>query len=950
MEKALKNILYSVSFLFFISFVFGSALVGPASPFKPLPPPLPGPDTTLPDTTHLIWPIQQPDPVFNGEQPASPLYLSDPKNVNNSAEYDPTSNSYNFNHTVGKNNVAPPDNMSFEDYLNYDLKNSVNNYWKSRSLAQGGDKRTGLIPALKIGGEVFDRIFGGNTVDIRPQGSAELTFGIISNRRDDPSLDIRQRRTTNFDFQEKIQMSVIAKIGDKIEFKTNYNTEATFEFENKLKLKYEGKEDEIIKLIEAGDVTLPLNSTLITGSQSLFGIKTKLQFGKTMVTAVFSQQKSESQTINVEGGAETHPYKLTADQYEDNKHFFLNQYFRDNYDKALATLPIINSPINITKIEVWVTNIGPAVTDNRNIVAFADLAELKPYNHKISPSLGQPPFPSNRSNDLMKLLDTARIRNINTVTDYLSGVIGFTSGEDYMKIESARKLNTTEFTFNTKLGFISVNSALNSDQTLAVAYQYTVIGQDSVFQVGEFSDQGITTPKCLVVKLLKSTSVNTRLPMWKLMMKNVYAIGAYQVNKEDFMLNVLYSGNDNGIPTGYLTEGNVSGKPLIQVLGCDNLDTQLNPPGDGVFDFIDNAARNGGTINASNGRIYFPTLEPFGKTLRTALGDNQLADKYCYDSLYTMTKNGAQQYPDKNKFTIEGRYKSASGSEIPLNAMNVPQGSVKVTAGGIPLTENVDYTVDYTLGRVKIINEGILNSGTPIKISLENNSMFNIQTKRLWGIHVDHKVNKDFNVGGTLLNLTERPLTQKVNYGDEPISNTIVGLNFNYQKESMFITKLIDKLPFYSSKVPSKITIEGEVADFIPGHSKAVGKSGTSYIDDFEGSKSTIDLKNIGTWFLASTPQSQLDLFPEAAPSTGIVYGFNRAKLAWFIIDPIFYDRSGYNQKPSNITKDEISKNLVRDVLETEVFPNKQSQNNIPMNLPVFNLAYFPLRKRTLQL
>ncbi len=942
LEKTFKYIHYALGLLLIFSFAYGALLGDPYTQAAPLNRHyLPDPDTTVPDSVNLTFPIPQADPVFNGIQQGNPLYLEAPSNINSGVVYDPNTNTYNFQEILGNQNISPPNSMTFEEYLNYDLRNSVDNYWRSRAGTQGGSRQSGIIPALKIGGEVFDRIFGGNTVDIRPQGSAELTFGVISNRRDDPSLDIRQRRTTNFDFQEKIQMSVIAKIGDKIEFRTNYNTEATFEFENKLKLKYEGKEDEIIKLIEAGDVTLPLNSTLITGSQSLFGIKTKLQFGKTDVTAVFSQQKSESQTINVEGGAETHTFNLTADQYEENKHFFIGQYYRENYDVALSDLPIINSPINITKIEVWVTNIGAAVTDNRNIVAFSDIGERNPHNSLIQFDPAYP-YPCNKTNTLMSMLDTSRIRNINTVTDYLSGTFDFVSGEDYMKIESARKLNSTEYTVNTKLGFISLNTTLNSDQTLAVAYQYTVIGQDSIFQVGEFSDQGITTPNCLVVKLLKSTSVNTRLPLYKLMMKNVYSIGAYQITKEDFVLNILYSGNDNGIPTGYLTEGKISGKPLIQVINCDNLDPQLNPPADGIFDFIDNAARTGGTVNSSNGRIYFPTLEPFGKTLRDSIDDPELADKYCYDSLYTMTKNGAQQYPDKNKFVIDGSYKSASGSEISLNAMNVPQGSVKVTAGGIPLSENVDYTVDYTLGRVKIINEGILNSGTPIKISLENNSMFNIQTKRLWGIHFDHRVNKDMNIGATLMNLTERPLTQKVNYGDEPISNTIWGMDVNYQKESMFITKLLDKLPFYSTKVPSKITFEGEFAHFIPGHSKAVGTSGTSYIDDFEGSESTIDLKNIGTWFLASTPQGQYDLFPESTTGSGLKYGYNRSLLSWYIVDPIFYDRSGVSQRPGNISKDEISLNLVRDVLETEVFPNKQSQNNIPLNLSVFNLGFYP--------
>ena len=378
---------------------------------RQLPPDTTPGDTSKPGNTQLAYPLKPENPIFSGQQPQSGLYLQNPPNISSSVEYDPVTNRYYFLEKIGDQYYRTPNYMTFEEYMNYDLRNSLNNYWQQRSNTTGNEKRNAFLPALKVGGEVFDRIFGGNTVDIRPSGSAELTFGVLSNRRDDPALDIRQRRQTNFDFQEKIQMSVIAKIGDKIEFKTNYNTEATFEFENKLKLKYEGKEDEIIKLIEAGDVTLPLNSTLITGSQSLFGIKTKLQFGKTMVTGVFSQQKSESQTITVEGGAQLHDFKLTADQYEDNRHFFLAQHFREKFNSSLAELPIINSPVNITKIEVWITNIGPAVTDNRNLVAFSDLGEYYPFNPKIN-SLAGGQYPSNKSNDLMQQMDTSKIRNI----------------------------------------------------------------------------------------------------------------------------------------------------------------------------------------------------------------------------------------------------------------------------------------------------------------------------------------------------------------------------------------------------------------------------------------------------------------------------------------------------------------------------------------------------------
>ena len=947
---------YCLVLLVLQGFALPSASGRPGQSFGRTPDLLFRADTSKTADTTLKFPFSY-DATLPDQGRTSPLYLKNPSNIKTVVEYDPSTHQYYNMYKVGNETYRIPTTMSFNEFQDQDMQNLLQNYWKDRAAAASMDNARGLIPQIHIPGKFFETIFGNNTVDIRPQGSAQIDFGIVSNRRDDPMLNTRQRRQTNFDFQEKIQMNVIAKIGDKIEFKINYNTQATFDFENTLKLKYEGKEDDIIQLIEGGNVNMPLNTTLIRGTESLFGIKTKLRFGRLTVTALYSQQKSETKSLTVQGNAQTQKFRLRADEYEENRHFFLAQYFREHYRDALKTLPIISSSVQILKIEVWVTNIGAAVTENRNIVAFQDLGEYNPYNKQFYPNPGQSQ-PNNPSNTLFSRLmpnaaDSAKVRSINTVTDYLKSFpYLLVSGEDFEKIESARKLLQTEYTFNPRLGFISLNTNLNSDQTLAVAYQYQIVGDPKIYQVGEFSDQGINTPNCLVVKLLKSTSLNTRIPMWNLMMKNVYSLGAYQVQASDFTLNVLYNGNSNGVPTAYISESRIKGVPLLRVLNFDNLNLQMNPPPDGMFDFIDQAATQGGTIQSANGRVFFTVLEPFGQSLRDSIydpgdpsGSMALASKYCYDSLYTLTKSQARQYPEKNKFVLDGFYKSTTGSEISLNALNVPQGSVRVTAGGVQLTENVDYTVDYTLGRVRIINEGLLNSGTPINISMESNQMFNIQTKRLMGAHLDYKLNKDFNIGATIMNLNERPLTQKVSYGDEPMSNTIWGVNLSYRTQSRLVTRLIDALPFIATKAPSNIAVDAEFAQFIPGHSKAIGKSGTTYIDDFEGAKSTIDLKNIGTWFLASTPQNQttMGMFPETAKDS-LAYGYNRSKLAWYIIDPLFYDKNT-SLVPPNVTPQELSSPYARQVWETEVFPNKQPLNGVPVNLAVLNLAYYPAEK-----
>ena len=879
------------------------------------------------------------------------ITLQEPSNITRTIEYDPLTGQYVFVSKIGDFTYRDPYYMTQEQYSDYVTKKSIQNYWKDRrESSMGNSNSNSLIPPIYIGGKVFDKIFGSNTIDIKLQGSADVTFGIKYQRRHDPSLTIAQQRTTNFDFNENIQLSASAKIGEKIQFKMSYNTKTQFSFENKFTLKYEGDEDDILQLLEAGNVSMPLRSTLINGTQSLFGFKTKLKFGKTTVTAIASYQESETQNIAVNGGALTQEFDIECIDYEENRHFFLSQYFRDHYEEALATLPTVTSSINITKIEVWVTNTSSNYENCRNIVAFTDLGEGDSdhiYNgSKINSTSTYPYYPDNTANNLITNIDTTQIRDLNSVTGYLTG-LGYTSGRDFEKIQKARKLTTSEYTLNSKLGFITLNITLNSNQTLAVAYQYTIIGQDGVYQVGEFSDQGIREPNLLVAKMLKSTTINTDMPMWDLMMKNVYNMRAYQVASTNFMMNVMYLGNKNGVSTGYFADApdDIKGKSLINLMGVDRLDTQNNPidGGDGVFDFINGASTNGGTINASTGRIYFPVLEPFGSHIRESIfPDNPaLADKYAYDSLYTMTKVMAQQYTDKNKFRLEGRYTSSSGSEINLNALNVQPGSVTVTAGGIPLVENVDYTVDYTLGRVTILNEALLNSGTTINVSMENNTALSTIRKTFLGARVEHEINPTFIVGGTILHLNERAYTTKVNYNDEPISNTIYGFDINYQTDTQWLTDVLDKLPLYETKAPSRISVSGEFARFIQDINKSSGQTGTSYIDDFEGAKSTIDLHQWNFWHLASTPQNQSHLFPEGS-IMGLENGMNRAKLAWYTIDQtVFYDRYG-NLLPSNIDNEELSDHRVRQVLLTELYPKKDIQVGTSTNMSILNLAYYP--------
>jgi len=883
------------------------------------------------------------DNVEFGSQQESSLYLKDPKNIQSSIQYDPETGNYILVKKIGEMQYRRPISMTAEEYEKYVAETSIRDYWMERSRNDGASSNNELVPDMKFGGQFVDKIFGSNTIKIKPQGSAELTFGINTTKVENPTLPENLRKTTSFDFDEKIQMNVTGTVGEKLKMDVNYNTEATFDFENQMRLEYTGDEDEIIKKVEAGNVSMPISNTLITGGQNLFGVKTQMQFGKLSVTSVFSQQKGETSVIQLENGAQENEYEISVDQYEANRHFFLSKYFYDNYDKALANLPVVNSAISINKIEVWVTNKTSNFQSARNVVSFVDLAEDAAnidktglFTADVSSTL-----PSNERNNLYDrmLNEFSAIRDINQVTSTLSTVGGgFASGYDYEKVENARKLTESEYEVNEKLGYISLNQALNADEVLAVSYEYTYRGQ--VFRVGEFSSDGVSAPQTLIMKLLKGTNLSPKQPTWELMMKNIYNIGAYQVNQEDFVLNILYQNDQAGTKVNYLPEGDIKNEILLKVLNLDNLNSQLDPGSDGMFDYI-----NGVTIYSNNGRIIFPIIEPFGEFLREKIGNNAIADKYVFEELYELTQNEAQQIAEKNKYSLKGSYKSSTSSEISLNALNVEPGSVSVKAGGIKLVENIDYTVDYTLGRVKIINQSLLESSTPITIESENNSLFNIQTKTLLGVQMDYQINDDFNLGATVMHLSEQPLTQKVNIGDEPISNTIWGLNGSYQTESMFLTRMIDKLPFIETKEPSKISVEGEFAQLIPGHNSAIGSSGTAYIDDFEGTETSIDMKSLSSWVLASTPQNNEAQFPEGKLNADLSYGFNRAKLAWYVIDPLFLRNNSATPGHIKADKDQQSNHFVREIYEEEIWPNKERASGVPTNISVLNLAFYPEEK-----
>ena len=904
--------------------------------------------------------------------------LTPPSFFSSKYTYYPLIDRYIYSTKAGEIDVGIPLVLTPNQYRKLVKENSIKKYFQEKMSfiededSEKSSKLKNLLPNLYVNSRFFETIFGGDNIELTPQGSISMDIGGRYQKSDNPSLSSRNQSNISLDFNQAISLSMNGKIGERLTIRSNYDTQSTFDFQNLLKLDYTPTEDDIIQKIELGNVSMPLSGSLISGAQSLFGFKTELKFGNTNITAILSEQKSESQTVVSKGNGSFEEFSISPLDYDENRHFFLGQYFRDKYETTVKNYPYLNTPIQISRIEVWVTNRSGQTQNVRNVLGLQDLGESNPEKTNLGESiefLGADDKPDNSANKLDPesivnelSLDFSKLRDISNVKQGFGDIKSLVSeGNDYSILENARKLEANEYKLHDKLGYISLNQPLNNDEILAVAYQYTVNGE--VFQVGEFANDGVESTSSdgitisnnsLIVKLLKSSLTNINQPVWNLMMKNIYSIGSFQINKDDFKLNIFYS---NPSPINYIEAVDpsvpIERKTLLSLFNFDKLNrnNDIQDGGDGFFDFVPNI-----TIDSRNGLIIFTSVEPFGEYLFKELKNpnsssenykdinsfNLNQQKFVYNEMYDSSKNEAEKVSEKNKFLIKGSYKTTEEvGGIAIGQFNIPRGSVKVMAGGRVLQEGMDYTVNYQAGRVQILDESLKNSNVPIEISTESNSFYSQQKKRFSGINIEHKFNDNFIIGGALINLSERSVSQKANYGVEPVNNTMIGFNGTFSSQVPFLTRLANKLPNINSDVESNISFKTEFAYLHSGIPKNSGfdNVATVYVDDFEGSETNIDLKDISSWKLSSVPAKNVKGSNYGVDELEL--GHYRAKLAWYNIDPIFYTR----QRPSEIDEGELSKNETRRIFIEEIFPQQdiiQGQSRIQNT---FDLSFYPSEK-----
>ncbi|WP_291725862.1 cell surface protein SprA [Bernardetia sp.] len=885
---------------------------------------------------------QTQNPLLEPDLESPLLQLPDPRSLDAVYRLDESGEFYDVLRRDAPNSYTPIGRISVEDYAKLKAYYDDVAYYKEKIQAADvntSNATTSKVPKIEVAlPSGLGRLLGGDKIEIQPTGSVLLDFGGKWQRIDNPQIPVRQQRNGGINFDQRIQFSILGKLGEKMQLNANFDTKAAFQFENRFNQGYTGYEEDIVQQVQFGNVSLATSNTLITGSQNLMGITTRLRFGKLWLNTLVANQRGVSESITIRNGAQGQEFEIRADQYEDNQHFFLGQFFRDNYEQALRAVPSVVSGVNITRVEVYITNRNNDTETLRNIIGFMDLGEGAPYRERFN---GQGGVARNEANNLFE-----QVRTLNRTPDQLtqlleSGAFNLENGTDYSFLRSARKLSNNEFTFHPQLGYISLQQPLRNDEILAVAYEYTYNGQ--IFKVGELTEdyQNRDANDAIFMKLLSPPTIRTDLPLWDLMMKNIYSLQATQLRPENFQLQVIYRDDITGIDNPSLHEGrNTEDVPLVQLMNLDRLNPNLDPQVDGNFDYLENI-----TVQSDQARIIFPVVEPFGDKMLEyfdPVAEVDLIEKYVFNELYDGTQADAVLYANKSKYFLKGSYQSAGGNEVVLPGINISEGSVMVRAGSVMLSEGADYTVDYQFGRVRILNEGVLASGKDITIQYERADLFSVQQRNIMGIDAEYILNKDVKFSGTLLHLNERPVITRVTTGLEPVRNTMIGATASIQKESGFLTRMVDAIPGLDTKEKSTITFRGEYAQLIPGENNVIKRNGgeaASYVDDFESSEIPYDLtRQPVTWKLGATPQ----LFRPENGFDSLNYSYKRAKMSWHTVDvTAFYDNSLVSQTPDNITDQDKQNHYVRQIPFDEIFQQRDNQQINPPEI-TFDLAYYP--------
>lgn len=694
------------------------------------------------------------------------------------------------------------------------------------------------------GGEnsAFTTIFGTNQVNLRVNGSANMNIGASIQKLDDGTLSPDQRTRVDPTFNQNLQLNIQGTIGDKLTIATDWDTERQFDFENRLSIVYKGYEDEIIKSIEMGNVSMETGNSLVSGGKSLFGIKAVTELGPLKVTSVVSQQRGKNSTSTISGGSQETSINLSPADYEDGRHFFLDFYNRDVFELALQDPQNILQPYQVTELYVYVRKATNQTLDENTVPAIA-LLDLGVNINNGLPGNDVDRFDQDELNSLRPTESAATNQDFGA------------SSQEYVDAVFELLQEGIDYTFNRALGFISMRSYINSGDAIAVSYVYNN-PQGLPVQVGELNT---TEGNRMYLKLLRPGGMTTTDKAWPLTMRNIYSLGVSGITPDGFELEI--TDNRANIPAINLP---TRSEALLEDLGLDRVNSEGAIGSDNIVDFT------GITLDAATGRLMFPYLEPFGNRIRTILDgavDDTVRNTLSFTELYQIKQQDARVNSKNGNYLISGVSSGGVSGTFTLG-FGLVEGSVKVFANNVELTEGSDYEVDYSFGSLNILNDKFLAPGQEIEVEFENNQFSIIGQKNFTGVRAEYTVNEDIKIGSTFFKLKEQPLSDKIRIGNEPINNSVLGLDAKAQFDTPWLTRFIDKIPLLQTKTPSNFSFTGEFAQIRPGvaQTNAVQEAidngdlfkdeenGLVFIDDFEGAEYSISFLNPTRWNLAAAP------------------------------------------------------------------------------------------------
>ncbi|MDA0986922.1 MAG: cell surface protein SprA [Bacteroidetes bacterium] len=786
------------------------------------------------------------------------FFLEAPSFIQKTIEIDSTGKFVIVRELVDGKDVKIPYQLTLDDFIKLRLRDGIYNLYKNLISLQESSKKKGDALSQLMGSftnidipipanPVFS-IFGPPRISLQISGAVDIRAGFRNTKTEQSTISRLGSERNEPDFSQNVQINVSGMIGDKLNILADWNTQRTFEYENQLRIKYTGYEDEIIQSVEAGNVSLPTNSSFISSSSALFGIKTAMQIGPLKLTAVASQKKGQIQEKSISGGSQEVPFEKRTWEYSRD-HFFVDtsyiKYFTPFYTSLQG-----NSAVQIIDAEIWITHIGPNDPNERKGNAFLNLPAYEPILKNYDP-----------------------LRNANKTIP----------GE--VEIGSWDKLDKKDYVIHEYTGFITFNKSIQDGQAIAIAYR-VANGQgpnDDIFY-GDFTNTLQQGDSVLVLKLIKPRNLIPQFSIpWRMMLKNIYSLGGRNVSKTGFELQIFYQ-----LPAKEaITE--IGGVKLLSLFGFDNINDVGAKTPDNVFDYNPPF-----TIDEVRGEIIFPQIRPFDDGITEYFQKNGItipADSFTFKKLYDTTQLAAQYETSRDRFIIKGKTKAGSSNAINLG-FNVVEGSVQVLLNGQPLVINVDYTVDYIVGQILIKNQAALVPGANLQVKFEQNDLFQLASKTLLGLRGETNLTEKSNIGFTLMTLDEQTLSDKVRLNEEPIRNTIMGFDFSTSGTVNFLTDVVNFLPGISTNANSDFTLRGEAAYMSPDPNtkkstiEIDNAKGIAYIDDFEGSKRTIPLGvGYGLWRDMSPPSINI------ADTTLIK---SKAKMFW------------YNILPSDISVNEI--------------------------------------------